>query len=190
MFASVAPAFGSLLVKVLTLLGLLPSALGPWDSGVLQEALCFAPLAALLLAILLACRLVQSCLCVRQEKTLALRLAAELERKCQLMEKVWATEKELAKMEASLQKVQAQQAASSLSCLQVRGTCCLAECTQVHLLLEVRSLIRQLTEVQALKSRQQLELVTLQEEFLMLQKLYRCTCTHLPGTAEPGPAGP
>ncbi|KAG3265014.1 hypothetical protein H1C71_001346 [Ictidomys tridecemlineatus] len=179
---------------------LLPSDLNPQLKvhRLQGEILVCFPIIVLAVGLLFLFRVVQfvkSRLYVRYEKQLAEALAASIEERYQLINKLSAAKKELAEIESSLEKIRAQKDSFNISSLidNYRK----ARSTNLKLIEEVILLVKELKEERSKLSRNQKEMMELQNRLEFLKKTLRIskhikglfqTCQgSSPPRVEPGP---
>ena len=183
MLSSVAPGFGLILGQLSeVLVWLLSKGFSSWftfQSLQWQTVVCLPIVFSFFVGLLFTLRLlrsVQSRLYVRLEKQLAKALAAQIEEKCRLIDKIYAAEKENAEMETSLKKASLERESLNIPGL----TETFREMLRINVILmeELNSLARELEKERVEPSKQKQEMVEMVEELEFLEEVMRTTTSH------------
>lgn len=164
------------LSEVLVLL--LPNGFGSWStfqSFQWETVVCLYVIIPFLVGLVFTLRLlrsVRSRLYLRCEKQLAKTLAAQIEEKGQLIEKIYAAQKENEEMETSLEKARLERESLNIPSLTVTYR----EMMRINLMLmeEVNSLAQELEKERVMQSKQE-------EEMVEMLKFLEDENHHLPG---------
>lgn len=177
---------------------LLPS--GPSPRLIFQnlqwETLLCLPVIGLLVGLLFIVRLVQSVrshLYARREKQLAEALAAGIEEKCQLIDKLFVAEEEHAGIASSLENGRLEKESfdfPSLAASYKKG-----KRTNMMLMQELNSLVQELKGERSKRSKQEEQMMEMLKDLQSLEQMMRFTTSqgaflNLPGDQEPSPLGP
>lgn len=160
------------------------------------ETLLCPPVIGFLVGLLFLCRLVQS---VRshhygkREKQLAEALAAGIEEKCHLIDKVFAAEKERAALESSPEKAKLEKESFDIPSL--ADSYRKGKTTNVMLMKELNSLCRDLEEERAKRSQQEEQMMEMLKDLQALEDMMAFAQSqgaflNLLGDQEPSPAAP
>ena len=197
--ASVEPGF----VRILGMLGemmvkLLPSYPSPTLllHNLPWETLVRLPVIGLLVGLLFTFRLVQSVrsrLYGRREKRLAEAVAAGIEEKCQLIDKLFDAQEEHAGIESSLENARREK--DSFNVPRLAESYRKAKRTNMMLREELNSLVEELKGERAKRSKQEGPVMEMLRDLQCLEETVRRTTSHgafpqLPGDQEPSPGGP
>lgn len=144
-----------------------------------QTVVCLPIVFSFFVGLLFTLRLlrsVQSRLYVRLEQQLAKALAAQIEEKCRLIDKIYAAEKENAEMETSLKKASLERESLNIPGL----TETFREMLRINVILmeELNSLARELEKERIEPSKQKQEMVEMVEELEFLEEVMRTTTSH------------
>ena len=200
LLSSVELGFGLIhgkLSEVLVLL--LPSGFGSWFTFLSlqwETVVCWSVVIPFLAGLFFTLRLlwsVHSRLYLRREKQLAKTLAAQIEEKCRLIDKIYAAQKENEEMETSLENARLETKSLNIPSLTVTYR----EMMRINLMLmeEVNSLAQELEKERVKQSQQEEEMVEMLEELKFLEEVMRTTTSHgvfpnHPGGQAPSPDGP
>lgn len=183
MLSSVAPGFGLILGQLSeVLVWLLSKGFSSWftfQSLQWQTVVCLPIVFSFFVGLLFTLRLlrsVQSRLYIRLEKQLAKALAAQIEEKCRLIDKIYAAVKENAEMETSLKKASLERESLNIPGL----TETFREMLRINVILmeELNSLARELEKERVEPSKQKQEMVEMVEELEFLEEVMRTTTSH------------
>lgn len=160
------------------------------------ETLARPPVIGCLVGLIFLLRLVwsvRSRLYGRREEQLAKALAALIEQKCQLIDKLSAAKEECAGMESSLDE--ARHVKESLKTLSLSDTCTKVTTTYWVLREEITSLLHQLKEEKLRRSRQEEEVAEMLKTIKSLEEVVKTSTSrgaypNLPAGQEPSPGGP
>ncbi|XP_045383303.1 cTAGE family member 4-like [Lemur catta] len=159
------------------------------------ETLVCPPLIGLLVGLIVLFRLVQSIrshLYVRRDKQLGETLAAQIKKKCQLIDKLSASKKEYAETEASLEN--AQLANKSLNIPSLIDNYKKVKRFNLVLMEELTYLVQETKKEKSKRSKQEEAMKTILKMLQSLEENMRITLPqgtfpHLPGGQQPSPAG-
>ena len=181
--SSVELGFGLILMQLSEVLVLLlPSGFGSWftfQSLQWETVVCLHVISPFLVGLVFALRLLQSVrsrLYLRREKQLIKTLVAQIEDKGQLIDKIYAAQKENAEVDTSLKNARLE--TESLNIPSLTNT--YRDMIRINLMLmeELNSLAQELEKERVMQFKQEQEMVEMFKELKFLEEVMRTTTSH------------